>query len=239
MASRPRGWAMRVRSRRRRATRSRGFSFGMDPARQCPRLRRRRHDAGRCEETARCDAGPVEAAGIGQAGQAFRNRHSAAPAADPAGRPAEFAAVGDPRAARCCAQRAATTWSPAVRPMMFSAATSSRASTPTCARPRAGPMACAAASRPTEDAAAVSLPRRSRPTAPAIRSRRCGATCKSFLGDKGVTAEELERTVNGSVRELPGSFETSDDVLGAMQNDRLIRAVPTIITRRSRPLIKR
>ena len=29
---------------------------------------------------------------------------------------------------------------------------------------------------------------------------------KSFLGDKGVTGEELERTVNGSVRELPGSF---------------------------------
>ena len=29
-----------------------------------------------------------------------------------------------------------------------------------------------------------------------------------FLGDKGVTREELERTVNGSVRELPGSFET-------------------------------
>jgi predicted Zn-dependent peptidase len=36
---------------------------------------------------------------------------------------------------------------------------------------------------------------------------------KSFLGDKGVTKEELERTINGSVRELPGSFETSGDVL--------------------------
>ena len=40
---------------------------------------------------------------------------------------------------------------------------------------------------------------------------------KAFLGDKGVTAEELQRTVNGSVRELPGSFETSGDVLGGLR----------------------
>ncbi|WP_374525943.1 M16 family metallopeptidase [Sphingopyxis sp.] len=40
---------------------------------------------------------------------------------------------------------------------------------------------------------------------------------KAFLGDKGVTKEELERTVNGSVRELPGSFETSEDVLGGIR----------------------
>ncbi len=41
----------------------------------------------------------------------------------------------------------------------------------------------------------------------------------AFLTDKGVTAEELQRTVNGSIRELPGSFETSADVLGEMQRD--------------------
>jgi len=40
---------------------------------------------------------------------------------------------------------------------------------------------------------------------------------KSFLGDKGVMKEELERTINGSVRELPGSFETSGDVLGGLR----------------------
>jgi zinc protease len=40
---------------------------------------------------------------------------------------------------------------------------------------------------------------------------------KAFLGDKGVTAEELQRTINGSVRELPGSFETSGDVLGGLR----------------------
>ena len=40
----------------------------------------------------------------------------------------------------------------------------------------------------------------------------------AFLSDKGVTPEELERTINGSVRELPGSFETSGDVLRGVQN---------------------
>ncbi len=42
-----------------------------------------------------------------------------------------------------------------------------------------------------------------------------------FMNGKGVTAAELERTVNGSVRELPGSFETSAAVLGQMQQDAL------------------
>ncbi|RYD43151.1 MAG: insulinase family protein [Sphingomonadales bacterium] len=39
----------------------------------------------------------------------------------------------------------------------------------------------------------------------------------SFLVDKGVTKDELERTINGNVRELPGSFETSGDVLGGLR----------------------
>ena len=39
-----------------------------------------------------------------------------------------------------------------------------------------------------------------------------------FLGPKGVTPAELTRTVNGNVRELPGSFETSGDVLGGIAN---------------------
>jgi len=44
---------------------------------------------------------------------------------------------------------------------------------------------------------------------------------KSFLTTNGVTAAELGRTVNGSIRELPGSFETSGAVLGAMQANEL------------------
>jgi predicted Zn-dependent peptidase len=44
---------------------------------------------------------------------------------------------------------------------------------------------------------------------------------KGFLTTNGVTAAELTRTVNGSIRELPGSFETSAAVLGAMQGNEL------------------
>ncbi len=45
------------------------------------------------------------------------------------------------------------------------------------------------------------------------------ANYKAFLSDKGITAEERERIVNGNIRELPGSFETSGDVLGGMQRN--------------------
>src|SRR3546814_12755992 len=45
---------------------------------------------------------------------------------------------------------------------------------------------------------------------------------KEFLGSKGVTAAELERTVNGSTRALPGSFEKSGDVLTEMKRDVLL-----------------
>jgi zinc protease len=41
---------------------------------------------------------------------------------------------------------------------------------------------------------------------------------KAFLSDKGVTAAEMERTNNGNVRELPGSFETTNDVMRGVQN---------------------
>ncbi|MEP7315693.1 MAG: pitrilysin family protein [Sphingomicrobium sp.] len=39
---------------------------------------------------------------------------------------------------------------------------------------------------------------------------------KSFFGDKGVNSEELERTIANRVNGLPGRFETSEAVLGAM-----------------------
>lgn len=42
---------------------------------------------------------------------------------------------------------------------------------------------------------------------------------KNFLGDNGVTQAELERTVNGNVRQLPGQFEQSRRVLGQIQGD--------------------
>lgn len=47
------------------------------------------------------------------------------------------------------------------------------------------------------------------------------ADMADFLGGNGVTAEELKRTSNGSIRELPGGFETSSAVLTEMQRDAL------------------
>lgn len=44
-----------------------------------------------------------------------------------------------------------------------------------------------------------------------------------FLKDgRGVTAEELERTVNGNTRRLAGSYETSGAVLGAMRSNDML-----------------
>ena len=43
-----------------------------------------------------------------------------------------------------------------------------------------------------------------------------------FLSAKGITAPELERTVNGAIRELPGGYETSGAVLAQMQRDALL-----------------
>src|SRR5690606_20067976 len=41
-----------------------------------------------------------------------------------------------------------------------------------------------------------------------------------FLTTRGTTAEERDRAISGSIRELPGNFETSAAVLGALeQND--------------------
>ncbi len=42
-----------------------------------------------------------------------------------------------------------------------------------------------------------------------------------FLGRKGVTAEELSRAVSNNVQALPGRFETSNAVLGAMMSNDL------------------
>jgi predicted Zn-dependent peptidase len=44
------------------------------------------------------------------------------------------------------------------------------------------------------------------------------AQLTEFLTTKGVTQEELERTVANDINGLPGDFETSGAVLGAMMN---------------------
>ncbi|MBF0664740.1 MAG: insulinase family protein [Brevundimonas sp.] len=47
------------------------------------------------------------------------------------------------------------------------------------------------------------------------------AQYERFLGPDGVTAEELERTINGDTRGLAGSYETSGQILGALRSNDL------------------
>jgi predicted Zn-dependent peptidase len=46
---------------------------------------------------------------------------------------------------------------------------------------------------------------------------------RDFVSSKGVSQEELSRTISNNVRSLPGSFETSAAVLNAMQSNALYR----------------
>ncbi len=63
----------------------------------------------------------------------------------------------------------------------------------------------------------VFAPVQSDQTGPAVAS--VIGDMHAFLSDKGVTPEELQRTINGSIRELPGSFETSGEVLGGLEQN--------------------
>ncbi len=45
---------------------------------------------------------------------------------------------------------------------------------------------------------------------------------RDFLGTKGVTDEELERTIANRIKALPGQFETSSSVLSAMESNALL-----------------
>jgi predicted Zn-dependent peptidase len=58
-----------------------------------------------------------------------------------------------------------------------------------------------------------------------VQSDRTGDSMKelisdltAYLGPKGTTEEELVRTVNGNVRRLPGSFETTNAIFGGVTN---------------------
>ena len=54
-------------------------------------------------------------------------------------------------------------------------------------------------------------------TGPSIASVRSDVT--AFLGSNGVTPEELNRTIDGAIRQLPGQFETSRAVLSGMSSN--------------------
>ena len=54
-------------------------------------------------------------------------------------------------------------------------------------------------------------------TGPSIAAMR--GDISTFLNGKGVTPEELDRTISGATRELPGQFETSAAVMSGMQSN--------------------
>ena len=65
----------------------------------------------------------------------------------------------------------------------------------------------------------ISAPVQADRTADSIRE--LSKDVREFLGSKGVNDEELSRTVASRINMLPGQFETSDAVLGAMQTNAL------------------
>jgi predicted Zn-dependent peptidase len=54
-------------------------------------------------------------------------------------------------------------------------------------------------------------------TGPSIAAMR--GDMAAFLGGKGVTPAELTRTIDGSIRELPGEFETAEAVMSGMESN--------------------
>jgi predicted Zn-dependent peptidase len=65
----------------------------------------------------------------------------------------------------------------------------------------------------------VSAPVQADRTADSIQALR--QDIRDFLSTKGVTDEELSRTIANRISQLPGQFETSDAVLSAMQTNAL------------------
>ena len=62
----------------------------------------------------------------------------------------------------------------------------------------------------------IAAPVQADKTGASIKELRSDLT--AFLQDRGVSDEELIRTVNGNVRELPGSFETIGDIMNGVEN---------------------
>ncbi len=67
----------------------------------------------------------------------------------------------------------------------------------------------------------ITAPVQADKTGPALQSMR--ADVADFLSTKPMTAEEFDRTITGATRSLVGDFETSGDVLAAMQRNDLYR----------------
>jgi predicted Zn-dependent peptidase len=63
----------------------------------------------------------------------------------------------------------------------------------------------------------ITAPVQADKTGPSIAAIRTNVS--EFVSTKGVTPEELARVREGSIRELPGSFESAADVLGGMERN--------------------
>jgi zinc protease len=61
----------------------------------------------------------------------------------------------------------------------------------------------------------ISAPVQANQTGPSLAALQ--ADMREFLTAKGITSEELERTINNRIRNLAGNFETSADVLDGME----------------------
>ena len=62
----------------------------------------------------------------------------------------------------------------------------------------------------------VSAPVQANQTGPSIAALM--SNMNEFLRTKGITAPELQRTINNRTLSLAGNFETSDDVLSGLQS---------------------
>lgn len=67
----------------------------------------------------------------------------------------------------------------------------------------------------------ISAPVQADKTGPALASAREDVV--AFLGKEPMTQEEFDRAINGGINSLPGDYETSDAVLGAMQYNDLLK----------------
>ena len=67
----------------------------------------------------------------------------------------------------------------------------------------------------------VQAPVQADKTGPSLASLR--EDLAAFVGPKPMTQVEFDRSITGAIRALPGDFETSDAVLGAMQQNDLFR----------------
>jgi predicted Zn-dependent peptidase len=82
-------------------------------------------------------------------------------------------------------------------------------------------MACGSIGLTSRRAYLVNAPVQADRTADSIKA--LNEQVAAFLGKKGVTREELDRTVANLSQQLPGRFETSQAVLGAMMSNSLYR----------------